>query len=322
MGMKTKTIKSIINKKFNHWANTIEDDNVRTLVKNNTIVTGGCIASMLLGEEIRDFDIYFKNRDTTLAVAKYYLSKFQQKHKEGIPCEMYINDTKTDRVEIVIKSSGIASEEGTKVSYKYFESEPQEQAGEYVDEIMESVQYETSTDISDIQEIYEEYEEKSLAIKDLYKPVFLSTNAITLSDKIQLVLRFFGNPDEIHENYDYVHCTNYWTSWDGQLTLNQKALEALLAKELIYVGSKYPIASLIRMRKFIDRGWRINAGQVLKMSLQISELDLKNYEVLKEQLTGVDVAYFAQLLAALQNKTGDQQDIEYAYVVEIIDRMF
>src|SRR3546814_1666855 len=67
-----------------------------------------------------------------------------------------------------------------------------------------------------------------------YRPVFMSTNAITLSDKIQIVLRFYGEADAIHENYDFVHCTNYWTSKDANLTLRQPALESLLCKELRY----------------------------------------------------------------------------------------
>src|SRR3546814_5103821 len=82
-----------------------------------------------------------------------------------------------------------------------------------------------------------------------YRPVFMSTNAITLSDKIQIVLRFYGEADAIHENYDFVHCTNYWTSKDANLTPRQPALESLLCKEIRYVGSKYSVCSVIRLRK-------------------------------------------------------------------------
>src|SRR3546814_2527635 len=89
-------------------------------------------------------------------------------------------------------------------------------------------------------------------------------------------MRFYGEADAIHENDDVVHCTNDWTSKDANLTLRQPALESLLCKELRYVGSKYPVCSVIRLRKFIRRGWVINAGQILKMMMQVSELDLTN----------------------------------------------
>jgi len=156
--------------------------------------------------------------------------------------------------------------------------------------------------------------------KAKYRPVFMSTNAITLSHKVQIVLRFFGDADKIHENYDYVHCTNYWTSKSGELTLRQPALESLLARDLRYVGSKYPICSVIRLRKFIKRGWTVNAGQILKMMMQISELDLSSHDVLQDQLTGVDAAYFVQLVSKVREKDPDKVDA--AYLVEVIDRLF
>src|SRR3546814_12125480 len=72
-GMKAKTIKAILAKKFNSFASSIEDEVVRKLVEKNTIITGGCIASMLLGEKINDFDLYFTDHATTKAVAEYYV---------------------------------------------------------------------------------------------------------------------------------------------------------------------------------------------------------------------------------------------------------
>src|SRR3546814_939057 len=78
------------------------------------------------------------------------------------------------------------------------------------------------SDPGDIEEAYQETEAAALETSDpTYRPVFMSTNAITLSDKIQIVLRFYGEADAIHENYDFVHCTNYWTSKDANLTLRQ-----------------------------------------------------------------------------------------------------
>src|SRR3546814_10845460 len=84
-GMKAKTIKAILAKKFNSFASSIEDEVVRKLVEKNTIITGGCIASMLLGEKINDFDLYFTDHATTKAVAEYYVKRFEVKNRSGIP---------------------------------------------------------------------------------------------------------------------------------------------------------------------------------------------------------------------------------------------
>jgi hypothetical protein len=313
--MKPKTIKAIISKKMKVLFESISDESARKLAEKNTIVTGGCIASMLLNEPVNDFDIYFRTKEAAETLARYYVSKFKPQSRKGIPCQIRVV-SEFDRVKIVVQSAGIVSEDGTEKPYEYFESRPEGEAGEYVGEVMD--------DPGEIEETYEETECMALKVEDddaqKHRPVFLSTNAITLSGKIQLVLRFFGEPEQIHENYDYVHCTNYWTSWDNNLVLKQAALESLLSKELFYVGSKYPVCSIFRLRKFIKRGFTINAGQMLKIMMQISALDLTVISVLQDQLTGVDCAYFLEVINKLKEK--DPEKVNTAYLCEIIDRMF
>lgn len=312
--MKSKTIKSLIAKKMVEWWKTIEDSSLRERVEKNTIVTGGCIASMLLKERVNDFDVYFRTRDVALDVAKYYVQRFSIQKQNGIECGISVIED-GERIKIKVQSSGIASEKGTDKAYEYFESSPDGESGEYVGQIMQ--------DPGAVQDVHDDTEKKAIesTLEDkTYRAVFMSTNAITLSGGVQIVLRFFGEPEEIHKNYDFVHCTNYWSSWDNKLTLHQAALESLLAKELRYVGSRYPICSIFRLRKFVSRGWSVNAGQILKMCLQVSELNLKDVNVLEDQLIGVDVAYFVDLVARL--KANDPEKVNAAYLVEIIDRMF
>ena len=156
-----------------------------------------------------------------------------------------------------------------------------------------------------------------------YRPVFLSDNAITLSNKVQLVIRFYGDPAEIHRNYDFIHCCNYWTPDEGVM-LNPLALESILTKNLQYQGSAYPVCSVIRMRKFLKAGWHINAGQILKMLFQISALDLTDIEVLEEQLTGVDAAYFYQVIEYCKKRLVEEPDFKVTapYLCSIIDKIW
>ena len=200
--MKTKTIKAVINKKMNEWFASIEDETIRKLAEKNTIVTGGCIASMLLKEKVNDFDVYFKDRETARAVTGYYIKRFNPKNAAGIARQIFIDDEFTDRVKIVIKSSGIASEDEKGAEYEYFERDNSEtpDAGQYVTELM--------SDSGEIEDAYDDLNEKAQEIEDngpKFRPVFVSTNAITLSHRVQIVTRFFGKPEEIHENYDFVH---------------------------------------------------------------------------------------------------------------------
>src|SRR4030065_424006 len=214
--MQIKTIEKNIQKKMNEWLLTITDEELREKAKNNLLVSGGSITSMLLKEDVNDYDVYNK-----------------------------------------------------------------EDAN--------------------------------------YIPTFFSSNAISLSNNIQIVTRFHGNNEEIHKTFDFIHATNYFTFKDGLVT-NKEALESIICKQLKYQGSLYPLTSIIRMKKFIKRGWNINAGEILKTMFQISELDLKDPSVLEDQLIGIDVAYFAQLIEIL--RTISPEKITSSYINEIIDRVF
>lgn len=309
MGLKARTIKAVIRKKIDSWLASIEDEDLRKACAKEVIVTGGCIASMQLGEPVNDFDIYLQKKETVEKITDYYVKRFLAKRKPqaGVPIdirrETLVDSNGRDRVRIVVKSAGVANVD-QEDDYAYFESRPDHEAGDYLEEAFDPLE---DTGIEPEPETAADFE-----------PVFLSSNAISLKGKVQLVIRFFGDPDEIHANYDFAHCTSYWSN--GNLVLRPEAMEALLSKELRYRGSRYPLCSIIRTRKFIERGWRINAGQYLKMVMQLQEMNLKDPKVLEEQLTGVDVAYFTQMIALLVDK--DPERVDAAYLTEIIDRMF
>lgn len=80
MKMSKRVMKLILNAKHKSLVESITDKTVQELVQKNTIITGGSIASMLLKEEINDFDFYFTNFETCEAVARYYVNQFIKQH--------------------------------------------------------------------------------------------------------------------------------------------------------------------------------------------------------------------------------------------------
>lgn len=292
-GYKKKTIEAIILGNANAWIKSITDSALAERVQDNYIVTGGAITSMLLGEQPNDFDVYFKDVDVAVDVANYYIKQYGDVKTDKVSTIQAINEN--GRVRIMIKSSGLLSEETDTSEYQYFEGSNLASLDSYFEN------KETTTD------------------KAKYRPVMISGNAITLSNDIQIITRFTGDVTQIHHNFDFVHCTNYYSRSTG-LVLNQNALESILAKELVYCGSLYPICSLFRIRKFIERGWTINAGQILKIAYDVSELDLTDKEVLQDQLVGVDAAYFYEVLSIL-NKNNDKP-IDRTYLFEVITKVF
>ena len=302
--MKAKTIKKIIDGKFHLFKESISDEEVKQLVEKNTIITGGCITSLLLNEDVNDFDLYFRNKETAFKVAEYYVNTFKTKNKLSKfknwnkDVDIKVVDV-ADRIKVIVQSAGIVSEKNSD-NYGYFETLPtgDTTANNFIEDTLS-------------------YLKEQRESKERFRPVFLTSNAVTLSDDTQLIFRFYGEPEEIHKNYDFVHCTNYWDSKTKELILNKGALESILTKELIYQGSLYPLCSVFRIRKFIKRGWTITAGQILKMCFQISELDLTDPKILENQILGVDVAYLHELISKLRTC----KDISGAYLFKLIDEL-
>ncbi len=268
--MNRKVISEKLLSKFDEWLDSIKDSSVKKVVKENTIITGGCIASMFLKEKVNDFDFYFRTQEAAYIVAEYYTDILNRALLRKIRVRKQLKKV-GDSVNIFIRGNGIL--------------ETEKKEGE------------------------------------IYYPIFVTNNAITLSENIQCIIRFVGEPEKICDEFDFVHITNYWCSWERKLVINSKAIESLLNKELIYKGSKFSIATLFRVRKFLARGWNISIAQLLKLSYDINELDLENFDSLEDQLVGVDVTYLSDFIVELKSKS-ERRKLDKKYVTEILTRMF
>lgn len=278
--------------------------NFQRAVRDDIIVTGGCIASMLLGEEPNDIDIYIRTRETAELIARFYLNKMIEtgKLKEtGYVRQLDVRHG-DDGIAILIRSQGITGADIDTEKYRYFEMYPEEATDEFFKEYRRAA--------------------KKIINDDTKKFVvtFLTANAITLNNGLQIIVRFCGEPEEIHKNFDFVHATNYWT-WNDGVVYNEAALIAVLEKRLRYVGSLFPVASIFRLKKFVERGWRISAGEMVKIMYDISKLDLDDPQVLKHQSMGMDSAYFCDVVAKLRNR--DEGDvIDRTYLFNVINEVF
>jgi len=70
--MQVKTIEKNIRAKMEEWLKTITDDKLRGDVKENLLVSGGSIASMLLNQPVNDYDVYLMDIDVVKRLAIYY----------------------------------------------------------------------------------------------------------------------------------------------------------------------------------------------------------------------------------------------------------
>jgi hypothetical protein len=284
--MQVKTIKKVISNKLNDWLESIENVELRARVKDNILLSGGSITSLFLNQPVNDYDVYIQDMDVLVDLAKHY-------------CPSAVLD-------------GRRKDE-------YIKADMEERGAGYVSNSEGAVRLRTLKPNQVKLDITSVGLKMAVVEGKKYQVAFLSQNAISLTDDLQIVLRFNGNNEEIHKTFDFVHATNYFTFKEGLVT-NVKALECILSKTLKYQGSLYPVTSVVRMKKFINRGWNISAGEMLKVMFQISELNLRDPEILEEQLIGVDIAYFALLIDVLRGINPEK--ITSSYINVVIDRIF
>jgi hypothetical protein len=273
------------------WLDSITDQKLRQRVKDNLLVSGGSITSMLMNIDVNDFDIYLNDMDVVKDVTNYYTKGHDFTILDG------------------------REKESIKLKYE-------EEFGDFENQFAIALR----TLHEDQIKLFFGNDKGGVAVNQesandegKFIPLYFSPNAITLSDKVQIVIRFHGDNEDIHKTFDFIHATNYFTMKEGLVT-NKAALESILTMQLRYQGSLYPLTSIIRMKKFIKRNWNISAGEILKIMFQISELNLYDPDVLEEQLIGVDVAYFSKLIEILRGV--DNGKLNSHFLNDIIDRVF
>jgi len=248
------------------------------IFKEKLFISGGAIVSLYFDEEVNDYDIYAKDEKTVDIIREYALCKFNlffntefkysKRYNKFYHCKLnqFDIDIEQDRIEDVVFYECISS-------FDYL-----------------CINNNCNKDDEKFKGIVENYLNNSMNV------VYLTINAITFSDGYQFITRFYGKPEDVMANFDFKHVKNYFDFETLTLVLNIDAIDSLLTKQLYYDGTKYPICSIMRMKKYIKKGWKISASDILKICYQISNLNLNNIDVLKDQIMGVSTSYFIKFI--------------------------
>lgn len=308
--MQVKTINKTIRAKIDAWLQSITDEKLREALADNVLVSGGSITSLLLNEPVNDYDIYIMDRGVLLRLTEYYVTPVEGADVwDGAKRAELIASLENNGADLL----GSKGQLGSALRNLAPDQVKIHLAGGINGNFGGmKIEHALTKDCDGV-----------IPAEKPYRVAFLSPNAISLSDDLQIVVRFWGDAQAVHKTFDFIHATNYWTHKTGVVN-NIPALESIMSKSLRYQGSLYPLTSVIRAKKFINRGWKISAGEYLKMMFQISLLDLTDIDVLEEQLIGVDVAYFSTIIEALRKHK--EQNVEFVptapYMNTLIDRIF
>ena len=295
-----------------NYANAyVDDDPICSIqyLKKVLIISGGAIASLYLNEEVNDYDIYSRDENLIESVRDCVIKHINSSQHTNFRYSKKLN--KFYRCLNLEKDIDNDEYENEEIEFYEVISVP---------EIIKRNMI-NRADIDDDEDDYNEDEIKGVIAGLLtkpFEPLYITVNAISFTQGYQLITRFFGEPEEILSNFDFIPVKNYFDFERGKLILNDNALNSLLTKTLYYDGTKFPICSIFRMKKYLLKGWKISTTEIFKMCYQISELDLKDIEILKEQLIGVSTTFFLKFLLKLNKiKYPSMNDI-----INIIDETY
>jgi hypothetical protein len=232
--MKAKQIEKLLTGVMNNFLESINNSEIKNIIKERSYITGGCIPSMLMDEFVNDYDIYFYTKEDADRVKKY----FETAHTKN----------KDDKFHVKL----------------------------------------------------------------------ITDNAINLSDKIQLITKFVGQPYDVVEKFDWKHIKSYYICKEERLYLTNNVYQLICEKELIYTGSDYPLSSLMRLKKYIKKGWNVSNTTILHIALDI----VASFNRMEAERQFEQAKYGREQLEKIRQKIKDMSQEEFDELIETSEKRY
>lgn len=124
------------------------------------------------------------------------------------------------------------------------------------------------------------------------------------SDKL-----LFEDPKDLINSFDFTINMAAFEIKSGKLYMHENFKEHIMQRKLIFnENTIYPIISMHRAIKYIQRGYKLSGYEQVKIALAINNLKMENYMDLKIQLQGIDTLEFAPLTDKLMKNPDKKYD--------------
>lgn len=115
----------------------------------------------------------------------------------------------------------------------------------------------------------------------------------------------FGDPKTIFNYYDFTVCMAAYQFFengnDERFVFGDDFFKHISQRRLVFhTGTMFPICSMLRVMKYIKKGFFITGMEILKIGLSIHSLKMETYADLRRQLQGIDTAFLADLTAQMK----------------------
>lgn len=133
--------------------------------------------------------------------------------------------------------------------------------------------------------------------------------------EVQLIhFKYFSNPKEIFETFDFSVCMGAFDFADEQFHLHEEFLKHNSQRILKFnKNTAFPIVSLLRVQKYNKKSYTISKPEFLRIAMKCMTLDIKNVDQLKNHLGGMYGMNYDKLIDF-------KQDEEFS-LERVIDRI-
>jgi len=191
------------------------------------------------------------------------------------------------------------------------------------------------TKINDLDIFFRTQDDLSKALSEFTankdaKLKYSTDNAVSYrvnGKKVQLIKKqgFVGTPEEVIPHFDFTVAMCAFVPDKNEFHYDDKFMEHLAARTLVYnPDSKNPLSTMVRVKKFIARGYSISGVELVKLGLAINNISIVTYKDLKEQLEGIDTVLLKELTDALLVKADTEYDFREFLTMaeEYLDRFY
>lgn len=154
---------------------------------------------------------------------------------------------------------------------------------------------------------------KAVAVTDnanTYKRESVSEEFIITIQLIKAEHLFFDDSEDLIKSFDFTINMAAYDIKTDMLYMHKDFIDHNIERKLVYnEDTIYPIVSMHRAIKYMQRGYNFSGYEQVKIALAINNLMMKDYRDLKVQLQGIDTSVF-QLIT---DKLMENPDREYKY---------
>jgi len=252
---------------------------------SETFFAGGVITSHCKGEQVKDYDLFFTTVATLEQAVYYYLSPHNQ-------ARFFKLAATPDKINPKLTRVSIQPREGAKLTTDQF--------------------------IKDFNLTCKKTRSTGQTV-----PAYLSHNALSLNNGVQLIFRFVGEPEDVFSTFDYEHCKTFWRPSplgisEGKTYFLGRSLESLAKNELIYTSqSRFVLSAISRLNKFIKRGWGVAPSSLLAIASSAAKVDWGNKEKLREELLGI-YGIDPEVLTQILDYSSKEEKLDLDKVIEML----